>query len=103
MKAWAILLGSNKYNAIFCVIANTEQEALGKALSQLSNNLSKKNDAKEEVKDYRAIIWTPCEILPSGKIVNGIQETSSFDDQIRQILPQLDKLIIPRYTNCVRL
>lgn len=86
MQAWAVLLGSSKYNAIFCVLANTEQEALGEAFTQLSNNLTKKSNG-EEVKDYRAIIWVPCTI-PGNPIPKGVETNSSFEEQISRIVPR---------------
>ena len=80
--AWAVTLRSGNYNRIFCVFAESQEEAYGKAFKELSEMLQKDNEYGEKVKDYRVELWTWATIPdPTGMTTN----TTNFDHQIRQI------------------
>lgn len=81
--AWAVSLKSDNYSRIFCVFASSESEAFGKALSELKKMLEKDNKENEKVSDYRPIMWTWANIPDQTGVA---QNTSSFDDQIKQIM-----------------
>lgn len=91
MFAWAIELEATSKRQIFCVIAETKNEAVAQALDQLEDRLRKEDkDAgrtgSPRVSDYHLSLYVFCPIQFINKTSGlGPSTNSSFDEELRKL------------------
>lgn len=95
MLAWAIEMESaSGMRSIFCVLAETKNEAFAIAFDELEDsilNAAKKSENPykgKKVKDFSPSIWTYAEVPNGGKVskthASAGLDASGFADEIRR-------------------
>ena len=83
LMAWAVVLHNKNSGtwSVFCVFAETKNEAWAKALDECEADL-KAERSKDKLEDYKISIWTYKDLPKALGLTPGKSYSSSFDDQI---------------------
>lgn len=83
MYAWAIELEASNQRRLFCVLADTKNEAVAKAFDDLEGNLHNDPSDDHKVKDFTVSLYISTPIPTSSGVQTPNSGASGFEEQIR--------------------